>query len=109
MAIAIKYSISSNAKNKGNLGWINSNVLSQQILDIVSKMRIGEVSSVIKRQGSLLILKLNDKRISKTNDINVAALKENLIVHKRNELFNLHSRSHLSKLRNTILIQYTEK
>ena len=81
-AIAIKYSISSNAKNKGNLGWINSNALSQQILDIVSKMRIGEVSSVIKRQGSLLILKLNDKRISKTNDINVAALKENLIVQK---------------------------
>lgn len=108
-AIAIKYSISSNAKNKGNLGWINSNALSQQILDIVSKMRIGEVSSVIKRQGSLLILKLNDKRISKTNDINVAALKENLIVQKRNELFNLHSRSHLSKLRNTILIQYNEK
>ena len=108
-AIAIKYSISSNAKNKGNLGWINSNALSQQILDIVSKMRIGEVSSVIKRQGSLLILKLNDKRISKTNDINVAALKEDLIVQKRNELFNLHSRSHLSKLRNTILIQYNEK
>ena len=69
-------------------------------------MRIGEVSSVIKRQGSLLILKLNDKRISKTNDINVAALKENLIVQKRNELFNLHSRSHLSKLRNNSSIEY---
>ena len=108
-AIAIKYSISSNAKNKGNLGWINSNALSQQILDVVSKMRIGEVSSVIKRQDSLLILKLNDKRTSKTNDINVAVLKENLISQKRNELFNLHSRSHLSKLRNTILIQYNEK
>ncbi len=108
-AIAIKYSISSNAKNKGNLGWINSNALSQQILDVVSKMRIGEVSSVIKRQDSLLILKLNDKRTSKTNDVNVEVLKENLISQKRNELFNLHSRSHLSKLRNTILIQYNEK
>ena len=33
-------------------------------------------------------------------------LKKDLIDQKKNELFNLYSRSHLSKLKNTSLIEY---
>ena len=33
-------------------------------------------------------------------------LRKDLIVQKKNELFNLYSRSHLSKLKNTSLIEY---
>ena len=69
-------------------------------------MDIGDVSEPIKRQNNILFLKLTDVRNSKTENINMSELKQNLINQKRNELFSLYSRSHLSKLKNTSLIQY---
>ena len=72
-------------------------------------MKIGEISKPLKIQNNLLILKLNDKKSSKTGDINIKELKKKLISQKKNELFNLHSRSYLSKLKNTTLIEYYEK
>tara|TARA_Y100001970_G_scaffold263078_1_gene348090 strand:+ start:546 stop:1475 length:930 start_codon:yes stop_codon:yes gene_type:complete len=103
---ALKYSISSTATNKGNLGWVNSKSLSKEIYDILKKMKPGQISEPINRQNSILILKLNDVRVSKTEDINIAELKERLLNQKKNELFNLYSKSHLSKLKNNSLIEY---
>ena len=47
-----------------------------------------------------------DKKKSDIKNINIDDLKKNLINNKKNELFNLYSRSHLSKLKNTSLIEY---
>jgi len=69
-------------------------------------MKKGDVSKPVKRQDSIIFLKLNDKRISKTSDLNLTKLKENLITKKKNEQFDLYSRSHLSKIRNMSLIEY---
>ena len=102
---ALKYSISDSAQNKGDIGWINSNSLSDDIYNKISKLKSGEISDPIKRQSSFLILKVNDKR-KLDSDINEKELKASLINQKKNELFNLYSRSHLSKLKNTSLIEY---
>ena len=104
--VAIRFSISESSNNKGELGWINANILSKQIYDIVSNMKPGEVSQPIKRQGSVIFLKLNDKRSAKLEEIDKIKLRKDLIIQKKNELFNLYSRSHLSKLKNTSLIEY---
>ena len=64
------------------------------------------MSTPIKKQDSILILKLIDKRNFKVKDIDKSKLKSDLIIQKRSEMFNLYSRSHLSKLRNTSLIEY---
>ena len=69
-------------------------------------MKPGEVSQPIKTQNSILFLKLNEIKNSKTEDINIPELKKKLIDRKKNELFNLYSKSHLSKLKNTSLIEY---
>ena len=69
-------------------------------------MKIGDISNPIKRQDSILFLKLNDKRVSKVDDIDIKKLKNRIINQKKNELFNLYSRSHLSKLKNTSFIDY---
>ena len=69
-------------------------------------MKKGEVTNEIVRQDSVLFLKLNDKKISKSSDINLEKLKKEVIAQKRNELFNMYSRSHLSKLKNSSLIEY---
>ena len=103
---ALKYSISSSSKNKGNLGWISSRSLSKEIFEILKKLNIGEISQPIKRQNSILFLKLVDKRTSKVENVNINELKKRIIDQKKNEMFNLYSRSHLSKLRNSALIEY---
>ena len=104
--VAINQSISSTANRKGDLGWVNAKALSRQIFDIVSQLKVGQVSTPIKKQDSILILKLIDKRNFKVKDIDKSKLKSDLITQKRSEMFNLYSRSHLSKLRNTSLIEY---
>ena len=103
---ALKISNSSTASKKGDLGWINGKSLSKQIYKILNKMKIGDISNPIKRQDSILFLKLNDKRVSKVDDIDIEKLKNRIINQKKNELFNLYSRSHLSKLKNTSFIDY---
>ena len=103
---ALRSSISSSASNKGDLGWVNAKSLSKKINKIISKLKINEISDPFKNQNSILFLMLKDKRVSKTQDINIMELKNNIINQKKNELFNLYSRSHLSKLKNTSLIEY---
>ena len=103
---AFNYSVSSTAKQNGDLGWVNGKSLSDKIYNIITKMKVGDVTKPIKTQNSILFLKLDDKKISKKKDINLVKLKESIIIQKRNELFNLYSRSHLSKLKNTSIIEY---
>ena len=103
---ALKYSVSNTAESKGDLGWINSNSLSKEIFDIISQLKIGEITEPIKRQNSILFLKLVNKKTSVSKQIDKAELEKNLINRKTNELFNLYSKSHLSKLKNTSFIEY---
>ncbi|MDC0619355.1 peptidylprolyl isomerase [Pelagibacteraceae bacterium] len=104
--VVFKFSNSSTSSNKGDLGWVNSKSLSNKIYTIVDKMKINDVSKPILRQNNILFLKLLDKKTSKTNNDNIVQLKKNLVDQKKNDLFDLYSRSHLSKLRNTSIIEY---
>ena len=103
---ALKYSISSSSDNKGSLGWISSKSLSQEIFEILKRLNTGQISDPIKRQNSILFLKLDDVRTSKVENININDVKKKIIDRKKNEMFNLYSKSHLSKLRNSVLIEY---
>ena len=103
---ALKYSISPSASQKGNLGWLNVKTLSNQIYDVIYKMQPGEISEPIKKQNSILFLRINDRRASETNKLNISELRKNLLNQRKNELFNLYSQSHISKLKNSILIEY---
>ncbi len=105
-SVALKYSISSSASNNGDLGWISEKSLSNQIHNIIKDMKIGQVSKPIRRQNTVLFLKVQDIRNSKITDLNLVELKKKLINQKKNELVNLYSLSHLSKVRNTSLIEY---
>lgn len=102
---ALKFSISSSSTEKGNLGWINIKTLSKKIRSIIKDLKIGQISEPIIETNSILLLKLNNKRSTK-NNIDEAKIKSNLIQRKQNEMFNLYSRSHLSKLKNNSLIEY---
>ena len=103
---AQKFSISSTSKNFGNIGWVNSESLNSKASKVLKNLKKGEVSKPIKIMNSLIFFKLIDKRVSKMNEINTEEFKKRLIDQKKNELFNLYSRSHLSKLKNNSLIEY---
>ena len=103
---ALNYSVATSSSNKGDLGWINTKSLSNKIFNILSKMNINDVSSPIEKQNVIIFLKLTDKRKTKAENIDINELKKKLISQKKNELFNLYSRSHLSKLKNKSLIEY---
>ena len=103
---ALSSSSSDSAVNKGYIGWINGKSLSINIYKQIKEMKVGEISKPIFKTNSALLLKLINKKTYKSNNTNLDEHKKNLINQRKNELFNLYSKSHLSKLRNTSLIEY---
>ena len=69
-------------------------------------MKKNEISVPIKRQNTILFLKINDIRFKKVEEVNLQKLELNIINRKKNELFNLYSKSHLSRIRNNTLVEY---
>ena len=103
---ALNHSFSDTSSNKGSIGWISSKELSKNIFEIIEDMKIGEISPPIKRQNTVLFLKINNIRSKKIEEVNLKNLEKSIINNKKNELFNLYSKSHLSKIRNNTLIEY---
>lgn len=103
---ALKLSVSNTSSQKGNLGWINSQSLSKNISQIINKLKPGEISPPIINNNSILFFKINSIRENAVNSVDKEKLKRNLVDIKKNEMFNLYSKSHLSKLKNNELIQY---
>ena len=52
-----------------------------------------------------MIFKLLDKRKLNVNDVDIKKIREGIISIMKNELFNLYSNSHLSKLKNDAFIK----
>ena len=103
---ATKLSTSDSKINGGNLGWINVNSLSKQIYSKIKNLKKGDVSDPIISGNTLTLLKLVDKRKTKSKNLDKEQVKKNLIELKKIELFGMYANSHLSKLKNTTLIEY---
>ncbi len=102
---ALKYSISTSAMDGGNLGWINSESLSKEILNILKNMNKGDLSQAIIQTNTATILKILDKRTTSVTDINLDKIRTQIINNKKNELLNLYSNNYLSKIKNNALIE----
>ena len=72
-------------------------------------MKVGEITKPIISEDKVIFFKLTDKKITNTKKLDIDQLKAELIKQKKNELFNLYSRNHLSKLKNSSLIEFNEK
>ena len=64
------------------------------------------MSEPIRKQNNILFLKILDKRVVKSKELNMEKLKNDVISQKRTDLFNLYSQSRLSKLKNSSYIKY---
>ncbi len=103
---ATKFSESTSAIDKGDLGWVDSNGFTEKISKSIIKLKINEVSEPILIGNSILFIKLKDKKTTQILDEQAKDLKNKIINSKKNELFNLYSTSHLSRIRNNSSIQY---
>lgn len=108
---ALKYSISSSASDGGNIGWVSSSSLSNQLKNVLNKLSLGETSSPIINVDQIIFIKLLNKRKTKANlNLEAEQIKNSLINKRKNELLNLYSNNQLSKKRNNTIIKfYNEK
>ena len=102
---AIKYSISTSSSNGGDIGWINAKSLSNEILSIISKMKVGEISQPVIQTNRIIILKLLDQKKIDIDKVDLGELRKKITNNKKNQLLSLYSNNHLSKLKNNALIE----
>ncbi len=100
-----KFSISPSALQNGSLGWVNEKQMSPQILNEISKMNVGDISSPIRRSDSITIFRLDDMQLIENKNIDKIKLKEKVISDLKNRKLEFFSRSHFNKLKSTSLIR----
>ena len=81
--VALNFSISSTASKKGLIGWINSKALSKDIFNVLNQMKTNDISKAIKRQNSLLFLKINDIRTIGIKEKEISNLQKDIINQRK--------------------------
>ena len=80
--------------------------MSGSLLEEIKKINLGDVTSPIIQANSILFYKLlNSKKIN-SNNVNIEILKKRILNQERNEMLSIYSNNYLSKIKNTILIEY---
>ena len=101
--LAIANSNSQTALDGGSLGWRKGSQLPQFILDLVTKMKPGEVSAAVRTPSGFHIVKLNERRGGEAQVI-VNQIHVRHILLKTNELDDDETvRQKLAKLRERIM------
>jgi len=98
-------SIAETAENGGRLGWVSETVMAEKFKSNIINTRIGETTKPILLPNGVLIFKVNDKRIKK-NEIDLEAIKNELVNIEKNKLLKMYSLSHYDKIRRSIAIDY---
>ena len=96
---ALKYSVSSTAKNGGKIGWVNENSLTKEILELIKKIEIGSITNPIRISSGFLILKKNNIRNTKKNLDKNDELRK-LINFEKNRQLNNFSNLYFKKIKN---------
>ena len=90
-------------KNSGNIGWVNENSLSDEILKKISNLNVGKISEPIIIPSGILILKIEDRR-SIEKEINIEIELEKMISFEINNQLNIYSQILFNKIKNQNMI-----
>ena len=104
-SVARGLSISESALKGGDLGWINENVISDDIKFELIKTPKGTLSSPVMLGNGILIFKVRDKRKIKQK-ISLEEIKNELINAEKSKILNMHSMSHYDKVRRSVSIKF---
>jgi len=93
------YSVSDTAKFGGLLGWIQKNQISKKIYNELSKINVGEFTSPINIPGGVIIIRINEKKISELEiDYNLELKK--MIQFEKNKQLMQFSSIYYKKIKN---------
>ena len=95
---ATKFSISNTSNKGGEIGWVKETLLSENLINILKKMNINDVTKPIRYPSGYLILKINDKKKLQRN-LNMEDELNELIRYERNKQLNQFSLMHYKKLK----------
>ena len=100
---ALKHSISNTSSNGGNLGWIDDQSISNEILNELKKISVKSITEPIRISSGFLILqKFDEKEIEK--NFSVEEQLKNLIDYEKNQQLNNYSNLYFNKVKKNIKI-----
>ena len=105
--VAKKLSISNSKQTGGDLGWLSENSISQKVIDVIAKTEIGKVSKPIIIPEGVLLFKVREKRIKKT-DSTLEQIKDELVNNEKTKILNIHSLAHYDKIRRSVSIKFLQ-
>ena len=100
---ALIYSISETSTSGGNIGWVSENSINKKILKKIMEIDINNFTEPLVIPGGYLILKVNEKRITK-KDIKLEDELKKIIEIKTNEQLNQFSNIFLNKIKKDVVI-----
>jgi len=103
---ASKYSLSNSSNKGGQIGWIKETLLSDDLLNILNKLKKNQLTKAIKYPNGYLILKINEKKQMK-QIVNIEKELDEIIKFEKNKQLNQFSLLYYKKLKqNTIIDEY---
>ena len=100
---ALIYSISETSTSGGNIGWVSENSINKKILKKIMEIDIKNFTEPLVIPGGYLILKINEKRITK-KDVKLEDELKKIVQIKTNEQLNQFSNIFLNKIKKDIVI-----
>ena len=100
---ALKHSISNTSSNGGNLGWINDQSISNEILNELKKISVKSITEPIRISSGFLILQKFDEKEIEKNFSEEEQLKK-LIDYEKNQQLNNYSNLYFNKVKKNIKI-----
>ena len=101
------YSIADTSKVGGKIGWVNENQLSNEIIKKLEKLKIDEYSKPIILIEGYLILKVEDIKKIKNNNLDIDKELKKLENYERDKQLNKMSNIFFSKIKNNTIINET--
>ena len=97
-------SIANTSKAGGKIGWINENQLSKEIVKELERLKINEYTKPINIIEGYLLLKVEDIKKIKNNNLNIDKELKKLENYERNKQLNRMSNIFFNKIKSNTTI-----
>ena len=100
---ALKHSNSESASNGGLIGWVKQDNLNLTIKEIVSELKIGQISKPIRTSSGFIILKIEDEK-EYVSKLNINEKVEEIVNFKTNDQLSQFSQMYFNKIKKNTII-----
>ncbi len=105
---AVLFSKSITSVKGGLIGWMSSKSISPSYLNEINKLQEGEFSKPIQRNKNIIIIKLNKKKTTDKQNLDLEKIKKSIINKKKQEMLNIFSNSHYLDLEKKTFMEINE-